>query len=71
MEQDKYIVIKRDDLRFLINDEIDWLDKILVGIKAGRSFENRPIKNNYWVCNQDEPYAKDVIKIILDGEKGK
>jgi len=27
--------------------------------------------NSYFVCNQDEPYAKDVIRIIMDGEDAK
>jgi hypothetical protein len=27
--------------------------------------------NNYYVCNCDEPYAQEVIRIILDGEKAK
>jgi len=27
--------------------------------------------NKYYVCNQDEPYAKKVIKTILDGENKK
>ena len=25
--------------------------------------------NKYYVCNQDEPYAQEVINIILKGEK--
>lgn len=28
-------------------------------------------KNKYYVCNQDEPYAAQVIKTILDGEDNK
>ena len=28
-------------------------------------------ENKYIVCNQDEPYAEDVLKVILDGEDNK
>lgn len=28
-------------------------------------------KNNYYVCNQDEPYAPRVLEIILKGEAAK
>jgi len=28
-------------------------------------------KNNYYVCNQDEPYAEKVLNTILDGEDAK
>ena len=28
-------------------------------------------KKNYYVCNQDEPYAQQVIDIILNGEDEK
>lgn len=29
------------------------------------------IEHNYYVCNQDEPYAQDVIDIIFKGENQK
>jgi hypothetical protein len=31
----------------------------------------KPLLNKYYVCNQDEPYAKKVIDIILKGEAEK
>ena len=27
--------------------------------------------NKYYVCNQDEPYANEVLRIILEGEEAK
>ena len=31
---------------------------------------DRSIPNNeYYVCNQDEPYADEVLRVILEGEK--
>lgn len=29
------------------------------------------IDNKYIICNQDEPYADEVLKVILDGESEK
>jgi hypothetical protein len=33
---------------------------------------NRRLQDNqYYVCNKDEPYAEDVLKVILEGEDEK
>ena len=58
----------------------DWFTPEVKGlIKAYKSFikayKKRTGKdypdNNYYVCNQDEPYAQKVIDIILEGETKK
>jgi hypothetical protein len=27
--------------------------------------------NKYYICNQDEPYAGEVLRVILEGEEAK
>lgn len=41
---------------------LQWLNDTLMGCEIDMS------KKKYYVCNQDEPYAQQVIDIILNGE---
>lgn len=73
--EEKFIVINRK--RF---DELSKIGKF--GPVFVESFQNalkdfisyyegwtgKKLNQKYYVVNQDEPYADDVIKIILDGE---
>lgn len=61
-----YIVIKRDDTKYLDYHQISALQEILQVIELHKGHRNK-----YYVCNQDEPYAKKVKQIILDGEDKK
>ena len=38
---------------------------------AYKKYTGKPLNQKYYVCNQDEPYAKKVIDIILNGEQQK
>ena len=61
-----YIVIKRDDTKYLDYHQICVLQEILQTIELHTGHRNK-----YYVCNQDEPYAKKVKQIILEGEDKK
>lgn len=61
-----FIVIKRDDTKYLDYHQISMLQEILQVIELHKGHRNK-----YYVCNQDEPYAKKVKQIILEGEDKK
>lgn len=61
-----YIVIKRNDTKYLDYHQICMLQEILQTIELHKGHRNK-----YYVCNQDEPYAKKVKQVILEGEDKK
>lgn len=61
--KEKFIVINKKHLVEQKAHHVDLLREVIRKM-------NLP-DNKYYVCNQDEPYAKDVIKTILEGEKNK
>ena len=68
-EDDKYIIIKKSDLEeFLTDDEISNIELYLNTILLKKNLTNH---HKYYVCNRDEPYAKDVIMLIMKGEMDK
>lgn len=69
-EENKFIVIPLKDLRYLDQPRQKHLNEVLKLLAEGRKLENKP-ENNYYVCNQDEPYAEDVLNLILKGEEMK
>jgi len=73
-QNDKYIVIKVDDL--LEATELSWQIKVAMSavtaaVATVRRKSGRPKDPQYIVCNQDEPYADRVWQAILDGEDEK
>lgn len=60
--EEKFIVINHKHLDRISEDEKKFLHVILMKLAN---------HNNYYVCNQDEPYAQKVIGIILTGEDEK
>lgn len=66
LDNAKYIVIKRDDTKYLNYEQIVALQEILQTLDFRKGYRNK-----YFVYNQDEPYARKVKKIILDGEDRK
>jgi hypothetical protein len=65
---DTHIVIKREDAeKYLSPRQEKQLAKILDTIDSKRSVIGKK-HNNYYVCNTDEPYAKEVYDEILIGE---
>lgn len=68
IKENTHIVLKLDDVKkFLVTkQDFDAFIKCLKLIDQGLVKENR--SHDYWVCNKDEPYADEVIRIILAGE---
>ena len=80
--EDKFIVINKKRFDELDNAVAEWSivkgagDRLMKAIQkfvdrykwyvAGKSMDQK-----YIVCNQDEPYAEEVARIILEGEKNK
>jgi hypothetical protein len=71
-KQDKFIVINRKNLKYLNESDSKILGNILSTMAINyESRTGQPYSAQYYVCNQDEPYAPEVIKTILEGEKQK
>ena len=67
MKTNTHIVIKREDIfKYLTDNQIKNLDIILNTIADGRKKDGKKSVNSYYICNTDEPYADDVLKIILN-----
>ena len=69
--EEKFIVFHTKEYKHLTELQMDNLKDILWTIVKGRQGEGKKSENNYYVCNQDEPYAQKVIDIILEGETEK
>lgn len=66
LDNSLFIVIKRDDTKLLSYEQIEALQGILQTIEF-----HKGRRNKYYVCNQDEPYARKVKQVILNGENRK
>jgi len=71
IKRDTHIVIKNEDVeKYLSPRQKRKLKRILNTINTGRVIDGKKI-NHYAVCNEDEPYYKKVMNIILEGETTK
>lgn len=69
MKANTHIVIKREDIfKYLTDNQIKYLDTILSVIADGRKKDGKKTDNSYYICNTDEPYADEVLEIILRAE---
>lgn len=69
MKTNTHIVIKRKDVfKYLSDNQIKYLDVILNAIADGRKKDGKKADNTYYICNTDEPYADEVLAIILKAE---
>jgi hypothetical protein len=70
----KYIGAPKDDMFIVINRKHlkNIPEPVLHDVNEPMQvlLEHLP-PNKYYVCNTDEPYAKDVLNIILEGEGAK
>ena len=66
-------IIPVKDLKYLSEKDKENLKDIFRRIDEGRILDARPLlsNNKYIVCNQDESYAVEVWRVILDGELSK
>lgn len=66
---DKFIVLKKDDINKHLNDvEKGSLDNMCNKIATKREKEGKSASNNYLVVNCDEPYADEIAAIIAENE---
>jgi len=69
--EEKFIVINLKDYNKLGEAAQTSLHAVLARIVELRKEEGRDPDPNYYTCNRDEPYAKEVLRIILEGEQVK
>ena len=63
--EEKFIVINKEHLKIVPDNIVKNLKKVLSDLS-----KHIP-KNKYYVCNQDETYANEIIDIILKNESNK
>lgn len=68
IKENTHFIIKRDDLKYLTDEEKFSLYSYLLKIKRGRIKDGKIGENSYSICNRDEPYHDLVLSIILEGE---
>lgn len=72
MKTNTHIVIKREDIfKYLTDNQIKYLDAVLNTIADGRKKDGKKTDNSYYICNTDEPYADEVLNVILKAESEK
>ena len=68
MKTNTHIVIKKEDLKYLTANQIKYLDAVLNAVADGRKKDGKKPNNSYYICNTDEPYADEVLEVILKAE---
>jgi hypothetical protein len=76
--EEKFIVINKNKIMELAEKEKnlpDYSKKATLLLRAidcfcdaYKKYTGKKLNQKYYVCNQDEPYAKKIIDIILEGE---
>lgn len=68
----KFTVIKNEDMeKYLSDSEKELLNNIILRIAIGRDRDRKVAENTYYVVNTDEPYAEEILQLILKGEDEK
>lgn len=75
-KQEKYVILKADEVHYLRAHNDDFADAwetVEDQIKALREHKGKSDigRNEYIICNRDEPYAEEVWQTILRGEDAK
>lgn len=71
-EWDTHLVLKWEDIgKYLPQEKQEVLEGLCDQIMRGRILDYKSPRNEYLVCNQDEPYANSVLYMILQGEEDK
>ena len=64
-----HFVVKIEDMqKYLPEEEATVLVMLLGRVEKGRVNDFKKL-NSYYICNTDEPYAEDVLEVILRGEQ--
>lgn len=72
IKKDTHLVLKYKDIeKYCSAGDLNALDFIRHKIKKGREKDGRSVCNEYYMCNTDEPYANEVLKVIKNGEDKK
>ncbi len=66
--EEKFLVINFKHLFVLLRTHPELMQQFL---SAYKELAKHIPKNKYYVCNQDEPYAEEVLRVILNGEEKK
>lgn len=66
--EEKYLIIKWDDLHHLSSAEQDELKRMMLKIGDLRHQAGKSKENKYYVVNHDEPYADMIWGLIKFGE---
>lgn len=69
-EEDKFLVIKREDIKSLPLGLQEDLNIIIEHITAKKIAEQRNPDAQYWVVNKDEPYS-DIVKDLIFAHEDK
>lgn len=71
IKRDTHVVFKQADaLKYLSRRRKRQLYHILQDIENGRTSDGKAMMA-YYICNTDEPYASEVLDVILKGEDKK
>ena len=70
-KKDKYVVLKRDDLRSLSFKDRELFSILVAKVRVNRKEEGKDPFPKYIICNLDEPYSEHVWQTILAGESSK
>lgn len=65
IDLDKYIVIKRDDLKYLSDERRTLIKNTLKRISLNRVRDNKQAKNNYLVLNMDDFISIEELIIMF------
>ncbi len=69
---DKFTVLKIEDIeKYLSFVEKELLGTLIDNIQIGREKDGKSASNTYYVVNTDEPYAEEVLRLILQREDEK
>lgn len=69
MKTNTHIVLKNKDIdKYLSVEQTNNLIDIIQTIGNGRENDGKKRDNSYYICNTDEPYADEVLKVILKAE---
>ena len=67
----KFEVLPKKYVHRLRPEQLVALNQIHCDISMMRIKDGKSPHAEYFVCNQDEPYADEVLRVILDGEDKK
>ncbi|MCP4900792.1 MAG: hypothetical protein GY906_27825 [bacterium] len=70
-DDQKFLVIPVKDLAYLTQAQRASLGEPLAAIMTGRTRDGLPASNKYYIVNQDEPYAGQILHEILIAEEKK